>query len=490
MTLATAITDIAALQPKAAGHLIRPDDWNTLINALGEYGAALSAHDADVTDLRTRVSTLETSLAAIGVEVTAIDSRLDALEEQVQPLLGQYLVTLSCDRQNYSMGELCELTARVTSLTGQPLAAPFPWVDFVAAWGRLRAKAGFVTRAGAADNSLSVQVNAQGVAQVVVRTEHSEGFSEDEELQIGAVLNMQVPAQTFTVAQAFMQAPTPTDTRAKAAFQVMHAQYQNADSIALRSFADTYHVRTPEWSIEPIKPSFTARWRDYRATVLAFAKPDADPTTADGARGSASIQVNFRDWLGPWGLDFVIPTPDVVGPHVDKLGPLLAQDKPLLGFKDYFEKEYGKTGLFGKKRLINAVQDAVDRVNPGSDPDVKNQVLIALNAQGASEIYGGSGNTPLALDAQVGQSQRTGAVAVQVGDVATQVTQTKGLVESVNVLEGRMQAAERVGQNIQSGLTRIDDNVRAINPLSEDSLRGNMERIGAEIASIRARVGG
>jgi len=31
--------------------------------------------------------------------------------------------------------------------------------------------------------------------------------------------------------------------------------------------------------------------------------------------------------------------------------------------------------------------------------------------------------------------------------------------------------------------------VRAINPLSEDSLRLNMERIGAEIASIRARVG-
>ena len=46
------------------------------------------------------------------------------------------------------------------------------------------------------------------------------------------------------------------------------------------------------------------------------------------------------------------------------------------------------------------------------------------------------------------------------------------------------------GQAIQSGFTKIDDGVRAINPLSEDSLRGNMERIGAEIASIRARVGG
>ena len=129
-----------------------------------------------------------------------------------------------------------------------------------------------------------MQVNAQGVARVLVRAEHSEGFSDDEELQIGAVLDMLVPAQSFTVAQAIMAAPTPTDSRAKAAYQVINAQYRRADSIALRSFADTYHARTPDWSLQPLKPSFTTRWRDHRATVLAFAKPDADPTTADGSR--------------------------------------------------------------------------------------------------------------------------------------------------------------------------------------------------------------
>jgi hypothetical protein len=131
-------------------------------------------------------------------------------------------------------------------------------------------------------------------------------------------------------------------------------------------------------------------------------------------------------------------------------------------------------------------------VNPGPDTqrqNIKSQILAGVQAQGAAEFHG-EADAPKALGAQFTQAQQTGAVAREVGGVVSQVAQTQTLVESVNVLEGRMQAAERVGQNIQSGLTRIDDNVRAINPLSEDSLRGNMERIGAEIASIRARVGG
>ena len=39
MSLQDAITQIAGLAPKSAGHLVRPQDWNTLIAALGEYDA-------------------------------------------------------------------------------------------------------------------------------------------------------------------------------------------------------------------------------------------------------------------------------------------------------------------------------------------------------------------------------------------------------------------------------------------------------------------
>ena len=165
--------------------------------------------------------------------------------------------------------------------------------------------AGFNSRAGSGDNSISVQVNAQGIARVQLRAEHSEGFSETEEAQVSAVMQMQVPNANMTVAQSFMTAATPSDAPAKSAYKVLAQEYERQDSIALRAYADTYHVRTPEYTLSPILPNFWTQWRDYRATVIALAKPDADPTTPDGARGAGSIQVTFRDWLWPWTLDYL-----------------------------------------------------------------------------------------------------------------------------------------------------------------------------------------
>ena len=59
----------------------------------------------------------------------------------------------------------------------------------------------------------------------------------------------------------------------------------------------------------------------------------------------------------------------------------------------------------------------------------------------------------------------------------------------MNVLEGRMQSAEKVGQQINSGLTLINDNVRAINPLDENSLKANVQKISADIAALKVKIG-
>ena len=174
---------------------------------------------------------VETQLATVAAQVQTLDERVDGLEQQIQPLLTNYLVSMSCAKATYALAEFCEITAKVTDLSGKPLPAPYPWVDFVAAWGRLRAKSGFVTRAGAGDNSLSVQVNAQGVAQVVLRSEHSEGFTQAEEEQVNAVVNMQVPQLQMTVAQAIMAAATPTDDRAKQAYKVVNLEYESKNSV-------------------------------------------------------------------------------------------------------------------------------------------------------------------------------------------------------------------------------------------------------------------
>ncbi len=494
MSLQDAITQIAGLAPKAAGHLVRPQDWNALIAALGEYGASITANTQDLVTVKATLTQVQTQLAAVAAQAQALDARVDDLEASIQPLLNNYLVTLACDRLTYASGELCDLTAKVTGLRGQPLAAPFPWVDFVAAWGRLRAVAGFNSRAGSGDNSISVQVNAQGIARVQLRAEHSEGFSETEEAQVSAVMQMQVPNANMTVAQSFMTAATPSDAPAKSAYKVLAQEYERQDSIALRAYADTYHVRTPEYTLAPILPNFWTQWRDYRATVIALAKPDADPTTPDGARGAGSIQVTFRDWLWPWTLDYLDDFQPLQNLVLQQYTPLFLQANVYDQVQQKVQTDLGQYGMIGRKKYLNAAQKAIELINPGPEAakqTAKQQIRNAVQAQGASEIYAGgkAGQGAPVMQIYVEQGKQTDNVSQQVQQVGAQVQETTGLKAAVNVLEGRMQSAEKVGQQINSGLTLINDNVRAINPLDENSLKANVQKISADIAALKVKIG-
>jgi hypothetical protein len=494
MSLQDAITQIQALAPKAAGHLIRPQDWNALVAALGEFGGVITTNTSDLAGLKTKVQLLETQLGQVAGQVQALDGRVDELERSIQPLLDNYLVTLSCERLTYATGEICELTARVTDLGGRPLSAPFPWVDFVAAWGRLRAAAGFNSRAGSGDNSISVQVNVQGIAKVQLRAEHSEGFSETEEAQVSAVMQMQVPGQNKNLAQVFMGAPTPSDASAKAAYKVLHTEYERQDSIALRAYADTYYVRTPEWSLAPLGPNWWTQWHDYRATVIALAKPDADPTTPDNARGTASIQVTFRDWLWSWTLDYLNDLKVLQDQVFQQYTPLFQFDDVYDKFQQKVDSDLPKFGMVGRKKYLAAAQNAIELINPGPDSvkqNARQQIKQAMLAQETNEIYAGGKTTAGApvMGIFLGQGKAADNVQQQVKQVDQKVAETAGLQASVNVLEGRMQSAEKVGQQISSNLTLINDNVRAINPLDENSLRANVLKISADIAALKSRIG-
>lgn len=493
MSLQDAINQLTSLAPKDSGHLIRHSDWNTLIGILTQYGDSLTDHGQGLNDLKVRVDTLEGDLADVKQVVAELDDRVDDLEQQIKPLLNNYLVTLSCSKLTYAIGELCELTAKVTDLSGNPLPAPFPWVDFVAAWGRLRAKSTFTTRAGAGDNSLSVQVNAQGVAQVLLRSEHSEGFAEAEEEQVNAVVNMQVPEYQMSVAQAIMAAATPTDDQAKKAYKVMHTEYERKDSIEMRAYADTYHLRNPEWMVDTAGPSYWTSWHDYRATVIAMAKPDADPRTPDGVKGSASIQVLFRDWLWSWGRYYLQDMVEMEAWVIEDIAPAFEEEDVYVGFDKRFQKRYKEFGIMGRKKYMDAAKKAVEKYQAGDDPRVqvaKDQIMQAIGAQEAAEIYGSgkSGADALVMQAHIGHGKQTESVQAVVENVSQKVDETKGIQDSVNVLEGRMQASEKLGLQIESKLMLIGDNVRAINPLDENSIKANVQKISAEITAIKDKI--
>lgn len=488
MSLEDAIAQMQSLAPKSPGHLIRAEDWNTLITSLGEFGATLTTQAADLEAIKGRVDDLEGELEQVRTETVALEAKVDKLE----PLLSNYVVTLACDRINYASGEICELTVKVTDLLGAPLPAPFPWVDLVAAWGRLRQQPGVTTQPGAGDNALSVQVNAQGVARVQLRAEHSEGLSESEDLDVEAVMHLQVPGTGNNVAQAFLTAPTPSDPKSEAAFKLVHKEYERADAKGFRFYADAYYANTPTYTLYPPGKSAFNRWRDNRATVIALAKPDANPTTADGARGAASIQVNFRDWLGPWVDDYVADDKELRDDLAKDYDVVIHGTNPLQKLREKVNPELDKRGLVGRKKYLAVAEKAMDGVNVGNDvklQQVKDQATKGIGAQRATEIYASSQGGAV-LDAHLEQGTALEVVAGNVAEVGKEVDKTRALQQNVNVLEGRMQASERVGQQIQSGLTFINDNVRAINPLDGDSLKGSVNKISAEIAALKAALPG
>ena len=102
---------------------------------------------------------------------------------------------------------------------------------------------------------------------------------------------------------------------------------------------------------------------------------------------------------------------------------------------------------------------------------------------------GKSGLEAMVMKAHIGHGKQTEVVQSSVTGIGQQVEETKGIQAAVNVLEGRMQAAERVGQTINSSLTLINDNVRAINPLDENSIKANVQKISADIAALKTQMG-
>jgi len=149
--------------------------------------------------------------------------------------------------------------------------------------------------------------------------------------------------------------------------------------------------------------------------------------------------------------------------------------------------------MIGRKKYLNAAQKAIELINPGPETakqTARQQIKNAVQAQEAAEIYGGkAGQGAPVMQIYVEQGKQTDNVSQQVQQVGARVEGTAGLQSAVNVLEGRMQSAEKVGQQINSSLTLINDNVRAINPLDENSLKANVQKISADIAALKVKIG-
>lgn len=361
---------------KISGELIRASDWNGMLARVEGMLEALAS------ELGARVDTLEGRATALEARADEADARLDEAQLTLGHVRDRFRrLDLSTDITRFAIGQRGTITARVTALDGSALdlgdANSRPWVDFVTVWGTLKAAAGFASRGGAGDQTLSVQVNGEGVAQVLVRAAHAEAFAEEEELEIEGFLTTRPLAQnTASIADLILEANTPRDNNMTFTYQAISTEYDrigtaSGNAPVLQRYVDAYYLTQPSRAAGNFSSVFSQRWRDYRATVMAFLKPDSEPTTADGAQASASIQVTFRDWIAPWVTVGYLPTVgtlqlDYRNRFRNLIGTSLGPSITSI-VNEVNDLVVGK-GIIGRQRDLLAVDAAISTLPFDADP--------------------------------------------------------------------------------------------------------------------------
>jgi hypothetical protein len=458
-----------------AGQLIRAEDWNGLVAAVEKMDTALTEQ------VTTLSQTVNTELTALTTQVTALQSWRAAVE----PMLSQYVqVTLITSKLRFAIGEQAQITATITDLFGKPLdlpnAATRPWVDFVATWGKLKPAPGFQSLGGAGDRSISVQVNASGVARAFLRAEHVEGFSEIEEDEVASAL-LTIPQNSAqSLSDMFLDTPNPVTAKQRGGFTQMTSIYDKQESKAFRRYTDTYYLGNQNSFAEAFNPTVT-QWRDYRSTVLALVKNDIDPATPDHSRGASSIQLTFRDWITPWiFLDYVFETAPLENNFKLEFEAKVNTDykQTAKNLQDHIKRSTQDKGILGKHRTYKALHGSLEKLTPANPPQFLSELAKSMQeAVRAQQSLLGS---------------QAGAVGLPSQDVAFDVFSSASIKPdsttfdfraSVGDLEAKIGSLRQNFETVRGGVESADTKIAGLNARLERALA-----TGGEVAQLRNAV--
>lgn len=475
---------IDAFGGKLPGELILSDDWNGLVAALEQMGAALG----------TRIDELTDRLVATTAE---LDGRITVLEEgqaELRTVTGHLrdhhvLVTMETARTHYATGELAELTARVTDIAGAPLdlsdVAGRPWVAFVTAWGRLRPAPGTTALEGAEGRSVAVRVDGDGSARVRLQAELAEGLTAEDEDEVAGALTTGVGATAVSLAETFLSAATPVEAANRGAFALVTQQYEQESAPAIRRYTDQYYTKNTALISRTIRPIVTTRWRDHRATVMAFVQPDADPATPDASLGSSSLHVRFRDWIGPWiVLDYLdrVKTGELVASARDRLVPRVGStfSGTVLGLQEEVEDFVRADGLLGRIRDYQVLSGALDTLSVDGAPAFLSQATRtlqqAVNLQQVVEPAQVAAQTGVR---KVGVEALAGTAVRSVGEVSALKGALDAVQADVGSLDSRM-------ATVQQDVTGLDGKVEVAVSQTLGALDAKVETVRGQVSTIQA----
>ena len=391
-----------------SGQLITSQSWNDLIDLVIQLRDDV---DTRLVPLETQVGTLTENQEKLLTQGENHEERLVKLEtqfgeisEEVSVLTGQYLrLTMETERQHYPVGNQATVTARLSDLRGNPLTFSQgdtrPWIDFTLTWGLVRAAPGFQSRGGAGERAVSVRVDESGVARILVRAEHGEDVAEEQEQEVASALSTRfLPSRgtpdpngneaSQTIIETVLQAATPMEAHERGAFRLLRAEYDRPDAGSVRGYIDAGYLKYKPNTRDRTVFRPVHRWRDYRATVTAFVKADGDPTTADHAMGVSSLQLIFRDWIGPFvHLEYLenIETPTAEFENIYRAAMGDQFDISLENAKNQTRGFVRDKGWLGRQRGLKAAKRAIDRFVPPQEttfaPVLKDAMRDALVMQ-------------------------------------------------------------------------------------------------------------
>jgi hypothetical protein len=475
---------------KIEGELIRAADWNGMLAAVEALVAGVQqAIEAELTPLQTTVNGLATRM-------TAAEAQIADLSVTVQTLRSRYRrMNLAATASRFAIGQRATITASIASFDGAPLppgdAASRPWVDFVASWGTLLPAAGFVSRAGVGGRTLSVQVNANGQAAVLLQADHADRFSEAEHVEIEAAMatRIQVGGQEMSVAESILAGATPGSDSVRPAFRSMTQAYSNAGSRTVQRYLDSYYIQNPSRVAVQLGSIATSGWTDYQTTVIAFAKPDADPLSPDGGMAAASIQVTFRDWVTHWIVDdFFGDLSGPIGDYRAVLPGLIHTDlrQSVDGVLREVETRARGTGVLGGQREFEAAVGAIRGVNVSNPApffaDAVDAVVDGISVQRA--VSYGQAVTPGAAAgadtarAVAGSSAKATGEAARVGSELTSQFQA-AIGQATQTLRDRVKADQVA---FQAQLLRDDGPIVLAQKEARD-VRGALETVNRALTA-------
>lgn len=505
-----------AFANKTAGDLIRADDWNNLVSGISSLSGELHSliqnlqqtvgDPLDATDapsLHGRVRALEEQNNAQDIELR---EEFKVFKTQVEPLLNQYQMTLQTSKTSYLLGGTAEITAQVLDLNGE-VPNPLPWVDFVVTWGKVSPVSGFVTREGMGGDSISVRVNSEGIARVKISAFYNKWLSQTQELQVQQFFQTNMSGGVLE--DIVLGAGTSQDAGLEASYNLMTDQYQASGDHGFKVLANGYYADTlvdggKQWGI------LTGQWKDHRTTVLAFAKADGNPATPDQSRASASMQLNFRDWIGPWVINYFDIPPIVIEEFRPRFEPRINPDDyyvSLDAIQELLEDEMSGQGLLGRHRGLKVADLALDDLNVGDPPSfmgqLKRTTKDAILSQQIMDVlqvgipaFSNNGSENVMMHALIAQNKDTAATVNNVLAVQKQVSQVDSnmtnmlsqvtAVESgISGLTTRMNKTETTSLNIHTSLTDISSRIDGISDLDATGVINRLQEINANIGTIQ-----